>query len=636
MKIQSVRIENFRCFKDETISFEDYNCFVGPNGSGKSTVFNALNVFFRQNKDSKTDLLKLTEDDFHHKITDDPIKITVTFNDLSVQAKKDLSDYVRQDKLIVSAVAKYDSDLGVAEVKQYGNRLGLGGFRIFFEAEKEGQKVAELKSIYSKLQFKYPDLPKASTKPEMIKNLHKYENDHSEQCKLIPSEDQFYGISKGVNRLAPHIQWIFISAVKDVTEESEESKRSTLGQLLERTVRSRINFSEKIGNLKRTVQSEYQNILDSEQSVLEDLSTSLQNRLREWAHPAINAQVLWKQDAEKSVKLEEPWAFVRIGERNFESELCRFGHGLQRSFLLAVLQELTIVEDEKAPTLVMAIEEPELYQHPPQARHLAETLQDLSEKGSQISLCSHYPLFIPGDNFDKVYVVRERGNPSYSYVSKLNYDELSERLHDAGQKLLRETGMMAKLYPSLNPIINEMFFCKSLILVEGVEDLAYLTTYLILTGEILHFRKNGCHIVPVGGKSHIIKPLAMSCLLNIPTYVMCDADTNKTKEDEIIRHKKDNKSILILTGYPKQNNWPESDIIEKNLTMWKNSLSDYINNELGEDWTKYRSESNEYYGNPGGLQKNPLTIARALETAWKNGLISKTLAEIVRIIANPN
>lgn len=46
MILESVRIQNFRTFKDETIHFDNYNCFVGPNGSGKSTVMNALNVFF--------------------------------------------------------------------------------------------------------------------------------------------------------------------------------------------------------------------------------------------------------------------------------------------------------------------------------------------------------------------------------------------------------------------------------------------------------------------------------------------------------------------------------------------------------------------------------------------------------------
>jgi len=48
------------------------------------------------------------------------------------------------------------------------------------------------------------------------------------------------------------------------------------------------------------------------------------------------------------------------------------GHGLQRSYLLALLQELAGSEAPNAPTLILGCEEPELYQHPPQARHLAD------------------------------------------------------------------------------------------------------------------------------------------------------------------------------------------------------------------------------------------------------------------------
>lgn len=136
MKIESVRIQNFRTFKDETIFFDNYTCFVGPNGSGKSTVMNALNVFFRQYRDSKTDLSKLSIDDFHHKNVDEPISITVTFKDLSDQAIQDLSDYVRQDRLIVTAKAEFDEGTERAEVKQYGNRLGMIEFKVWFEAEK--------------------------------------------------------------------------------------------------------------------------------------------------------------------------------------------------------------------------------------------------------------------------------------------------------------------------------------------------------------------------------------------------------------------------------------------------------------------------------------------------------------------
>jgi putative ATP-dependent endonuclease of the OLD family len=470
--IESVRIENFRGFKDETILFGDYSCFVGPNGAGKSTILTALNVFFRQYKDSKTDLSKLSADDFHHKNVSEPIKITVTFAGLTDQAKTDLADYVRQDKLIVSAVAKYDPGLERAEVRQFGNRLGMKEFRRYFEADKNGESATALKAIYDELKDNHPALPVAKTKGDMAAALQSFEAANPTKCSLIPSEDQFYGATKGANRLAPHVQWVFVPAVKDITEESQESKNSGLGQLLGRTIRSKVDFAEKVGKLRDSLRIEYQAMLDAEQSVLDSLSVSLEVKLKDWAHPEATAKVLWTQDSEKSVKVEEPWAHIKIGERGFEGQLARFGHGMQRSYMLTLLQELA--DDETGPTLILAIEEPELYQHPPQARYLAEVLHDLSQ-GAQIVLCTHSPLFVPGDDFETVRVVREYGKPAESRVSQLSYKALSESLHAAGQKLLKETGMLAKLYPALSSGLNEMFFCKVLVLAEGIEDVAYIT-----------------------------------------------------------------------------------------------------------------------------------------------------------------
>ncbi|MFD2600638.1 ATP-dependent nuclease [Flavobacterium suzhouense] len=632
MKIESIKIENFRSFKDQTINLDDYSCFVGPNGAGKSTVFNALNIFFRQYKDSKTDLSKLTESDFHHKDTSVDIKITVTFIDLSEQAQQDLANYVRQEKLIITTIGKYDAETQRAEVKQYGNRLGVIEFAEFFEADKSGAKVSDLKEIYNKFQAKYPDLDVATTKADMINKLQEYEANRPDLCSLIPSEDQFYGATKGTNRLSPHIQWVFVPAVKDVTEESEESKTSALGQLLARTVRSKVNFNDQVTHLRIMAKQQYQNLLDQEQVVLKDISDSLQNRLSSWAHPNLTAQILWKQDPEKSVKIEEPFAYLKLGERGFEGDLSRFGHGLQRSYMLALLQELSQIEDENSPTLIMGIEEPELYQHPPQARYLAETLIDLAEKNSQILICTHSPLFIPGDSFDKIRIVRDNGNPSHTLINSLSYTSLTETLESIGEKHIKESGMIAKLYPSLNPIVNEMFFCRKLILVEGIEDVAYLTSYLLLTGKIFDFRKNGCHIVPVNGKNNLIKPLAIANLLKIPTYVIFDADTNKTKDHEVPQHKKENKSILSIQGYSDENELPESIISKNNLFCWKTNLTDTIKEELGANWIKHRDKAAAIYGNAPDLEKNPLAIAKTLELAWESGDKSTLLTGLINNI----
>ena len=233
MKIESVRIENFRSFKDETFFLDDYTCLVGPNGGGKSTVLCALNVFFRESENSSTDVVNLSAEDFHQKITDEPVRITVTFVDLNAQAQEDFKGYFRHGKLIISAVAKFNPGSNRADVKQFGQRLGMEEFRSFFEASEGGTPVAELRKLYGTLRESYKELPAAAPKDAMLEALHDYEAAHEKQCVPIQSEDQFYGVSKGANRLANHVQWVYIPAVKDVTTEQSEGKATALGKLLQ-------------------------------------------------------------------------------------------------------------------------------------------------------------------------------------------------------------------------------------------------------------------------------------------------------------------------------------------------------------------------------------------------------------------
>ncbi len=103
MKLREIRIQNFRSFDDETIRLDDYTCFVGPNGGGKSNILTALNVFFRNTSSSATDVINLTKEDFHLKDVSKPVRITLTFGDLSDEAAEKLKAYYRQEKLIVTA-----------------------------------------------------------------------------------------------------------------------------------------------------------------------------------------------------------------------------------------------------------------------------------------------------------------------------------------------------------------------------------------------------------------------------------------------------------------------------------------------------------------------------------------------------
>ena len=635
MRIESVHIENFRSFEDATVPFNDYACLVGPNGTGKSTVLTALNVFFREYENQATDLSQLEEEDFHRKNTAAPVRITVTFCNLSEQAESDFSGYVRQGRLVVTAAATFDEASGRAQVKQYGQRLGMTALRPFFGALEEGKKVAELKNIYKALRESYPDLPAPGTKDAMVTSLHDFEAAQPDECELIPSEDQFYGFSKGANRLAKHVQWVYVPAVKDATAEQVEARNSALGKLLARTVRSKTNFDETIKTLRTQMKQQYQELLDGNQSVLDDISSALQLRISEWAHPDARLRLQWKQDSEKSVRVEEPWAHILAGEGEFDGALGRFGHGLQRSYLLALLQELAGTDTVAGPTLILACEEPELYQHPPQARHLAAVLNTLSQGNAQVIVSTHNPLFVSGHGFEDVRLIRKDIGRKHSTVSHLSFDEIAQAISDAtGVQPLKPQGTLAKIHQALQPSLNEMFFTRRLVLVEGLEDVAYLWSFLHLLDKQDEFRRVGGHIIAANGKSELRQPLAIAKRMRIPTYVIFDADADKRdKNGSRAKHEEDNKALLALLGNEGAKPFPAATLSGNGFTMWHSDIGAVTAADIGQsEWAAFRTEADKRYGHAGGLRKNSLHIGASLAFAWEAGKRPASLARVCAAI----
>ena len=639
MRIESVHIENFRSFEDATIPFNNYACLVGPNGAGKSTVLTALNVFFRESENLPTDLSQLEGEDFHCKRTGAPIRITITFCGLSEEAQLDFSDYVRQGRLVVTAFATFDAATGKAQVKQYGQRRGMTGLRPFFEALDGAAKVTELKEIYEGLRGTYVDLPAPGTKDAMVTTLRDFEAARPEECELIPSEDQFYGFSRGTNRLAKHIQWVYVPAVKDATSEQVEARNSALGKLLGRTVRSKTNFDETIKGLRIRMQQQYQELLDGNQDVLDDISSALQARISEWAHPDARLRLQWKQDPDKSVRVEEPWAHILAGEGEFEGELARFGHGLQRSYLLALLQELAGTDDAAGPTLILACEEPELYQHPPQARHLAAVLNTLSQGNAQVIVSTHDPLFVSGRGFEDVRMIRKDSGQRCSAVFHMSFDEIAESVAAAtGEIPAKPEGTLAKIHQALQPSLNEMFFTRRLVLVEGLEDVAYILSYLNLIDKAEEFRRLGGHIVAANGKSELLQPLVIARHMGIPVYVIFDADTDKSdKNGSQAKHEKDNRALLTLLDKAGENPMPAATYSGLGFTMWDSDIGTIVEADIGkDDWTGFRARADQCYGHAGGLRKNSLHIGASLAFAWEAGRRPAGLAQVCAAILEPD
>ena len=632
MRLAQVTIENFRAFREQVVELSDYTCLVGPNGAGKSTILTALKVFFRDTSDSTTDLAVLQEEDFHKRDTSRPVRITVVFEDLSQEAQQDFADYYRQGKLIITAQANWDPATSSAPIKQYGQRLAFHEFKDYFKALGDGAKVADLKTIYGTLQNRFSDLPRTGTKDEMTGALRAYESAHLELLTAIQSEDQFYGFSRGANKLAKYVQWICVPAVKDVTTEQTEAKKTALGMLLERTVRCKMSFKEPLDALRQDSEKKYCELLVLNQAVLTEIGNTLNQRLQEWAHPDVRLQLNWQP---ASVSIPEPVAQIAAGEGDFMGRLARMGHGLQRCYLLALLQELSGCDDPMAPRLILACEEPELYQHPPQCRHLSDVYLALAKGNCQVIVSTHSPYFVTGRGFLDVRIVRKNAAHE-SNVYSVSRDELSATLAQAIDTVPEgPSGAMLKIEQALQPAINEMFFTPVLVLVEGIEDLSYLTTYINLMEGWQEYRGLGCHIVPVGGKSKIIRPLAIAKHLKIPTLVVFDSDGHKpNKNGSREMHEKDNMAILRLCSADKKEAFPKDTLWLDNVIMWKSELGKVVSDEIGEEaWQKTTASTREKYEiDVDNLSKNGLFIAYVLEEAWTNKLKSPSLEQACKKI----
>ena len=632
MKLKRMRIENFRSFKDETINFDDYTCLVGPNGAGKSNILTALNVFFRNNASTVTNVQILSDEDFHYKNIKSPIRITVTFVDLSEEAQHDLKHYYRQGELTIFAEAIWDDANQYAEVKQYGARLVMEEFTPFFELNNSGAKVSELKDKYNEMRKAVPDLLAPGSKQAMIDALRDYEEKHFERCKLTPGSNQFYGWSKGANLLRKYIQWVYIPAVKDATTEQDEGSKTALGQLLERTIRTKVDFKKPIADLKGKLEKGYKEIIDKQQNALSKIETSIQRRLRDWASPSAILSLNWRYDPEKSLTVNEPIARAAIGEDNFIGEVARIGHGMQRAFIVSILQELAANDPEGGtPTLLLGFEEPELYQHPPQAQHMATLLEDLSarpERNTEVIVSTHHPYFVSSKGFENIRAVRKKAEGHFSIVQSTTYEKLEQRLTEAlGEKPTSPSSVMARIAQIMQPSQKELFFTQVAILVEGIEDIAYISTQLQLNDKLIEFRKYGCHFIVADGKTSLSRPLAIAKELNIPSFVVFDSDAHENNEKERKEHEKDNSCILKLCGLNKFDPLPSETLWSENVIMWKSTITKIVPEDFGDGvWEKAENTIRNTLGFSDSIKrKNNLLIAATLENLAKQGQTSPIL-----------
>lgn len=625
MKIKTIEIQNFRTIKHETLDCAEFNSFVGPNGSGKSTVLNALNVFFGE-------ITSFSEEDFHKRETSAPIIIRVTFHQLSDDAIEEFSHYVRSGLLVVQLEVVAEQG-GSFKKTVRGERLVFQPFKDFFEADTATKRSASFKLLCET----YEGIESATNDAGRREALANYEASLSDdQKEMTISGSEFFGVSKGTHKFQRHLNWVYVPAVKDASSESEEARTSHLGKLIQHTIRSGMDYDVELDRIRKEALNSYSKLLTDQRAHLTGLQKRLSEKLQAAVMTDADLTLDWKQD-EKSVSVQDPVAQVQLSERGHLDKVEKFGHGLQRSFLIVILQELMAVDNSVSPTLLLGCEEPELYQHPPQARHLAEILMELSKGDAQVLITTHSPYFVDVEHFDSINVFRNvSGSAS---ISKSSFSSILDNYNAAFEKdLHNQDQARTKLAIQTQPKFNEIFFAEKVVLVEGISDLACIEAYLRLSGKKADFQKSGSTIVVCEGKSSLALMLLITKAFCIPYHVIFDCDSGyetKYQEDQPKyqtarnEHIRDNDAILSLAGYSKLGKFPDTHIFQDDLTGWHFDIETMLKEEFGSESERCHQAGRNAVGNLRGSQKHPLYVAASIAAAWDAGRKFPVLEKVV-------
>lgn len=266
----------------------------------------------------------------------------------------------------------------------------------------------------------------------------------------------------------------------------------------------------------------------------------------------------------------------------------------------------------------------------------------LSQDNAQIIVTTHSPYFVSGKNFESVRMVRRNLADNCASIRQYSYSKVAERFAEVvGEPPNEKSAALSKVHQALQPALNEMFFTQRLVLVEGLEDIAYIHSWLILTERWEEYRRTGCHIVAVDGKSEMIRPAIIAQGLGIPVFAVVDADADKIEDPRNrTRHHRDNTALIRLFNGDEKNLFPVTNYWLSNFVLWPSNLADTVSREFiealgvqgAEQFEHMRNQASVECGNAGGLEKNAVYIGNLLELLKQAGVTSRSLDRLCETI----
>lgn len=604
MRIQAIRIKNFRTLKDVTIPFDSVTTFIGPNGAGKSTVLRALDWYFNGKPGS------LTEKDCSFGATDEDIEVQVTFADLTEKDRSALGKYAPAEVSTFTAWKRRGSD-GAESLS--ANSKSYAPFNII----RAKTSATEKKPAYNALRELDASLglPAWSNAEAASQAMTTWEAGHTDQLVEAPESLQtnFFGFNSG-GKMSGLFDFVLVTADLRASEESIDGKSSIIGRILERSV-DRAAADEEIAKIVEDSRAKQQEVYEEKFKAQLGVMTTQLNEVVASYSPGRAVAVF---PAEVELKAPRTTFEVTVLDGTTETAVERQGHGFQRTLLISALQLLAQSGAASAEGVIcLAIEEPELFQHPIQAQTFAKVLRSLADdagKRIQVTYATHSPYFLEAQHFDQVRRLT-RSSDGAPLVT-VHFATVA----DVKSKLL---GVMSAdtVDRQLDGIVTNQLavalFANRAFLVEGTTESSVF--YGIGDKASLGaLEAAGVSIVPVGSKTSI--PLAHAILtsIGIPVYALFDADGGfeahaKAKgkmpariDEERKGHVAANRAALKYFGRAEED-FP-SAVVAEDVAIFEDHLEAF----LSEKWPEWISACNDVEAAAGiKLKKNQLAYRTA-------------------------
>lgn len=636
MRIKSVHIRNFRCIQDIDIKFNEVTSFIGPNGAGKSTVLRALDWFFNGDKTSG-----LTQDDLcTYAEPSSPISVSVTFDDLNHVDREALGSlYAPEGTSTFSATRTWFD----GEDKTTGSGRTLPDFDVI----RSHTGKADRRKAYATLADSRPELalPTCKTGDEVDAAMKVWESDHPEQLEHsdIPT-NHFFGFN-GQNVLSGIFDYVFVSADLRANEQSVEGRKTILSRILERALEraslddAYAQLSEDFGLRQAEINSQH---LDEQ---LGQLGRALSAQVSAFA---VGRQVNLA-GVNSELKPSPPSIQLTITDRDTETSIDRQGHGFQRTLLISALKLLADTARRQSPqnTIALAIEEPELFQHPTQSRVFAGVLRSLAstqESGIQVAYATHSPLFVDAAFFDQVRrVTRMSTNDGVGRV-KVHSASMEDIKRDL-DGFVATKALMSRWDQVCTSGLAEALFSEAVVLVEGPTDKAIVEGAAYQAGGY-PLEKAGISVAEAGSKNALPIPHAILTRLGVRCLVVFDNDVGspqraadnaspgkgedtvsdarrkKLERDERQNQTASNKKLLQYM------NQPATDFPAGLITDWLYAFEDNLEHVLARDWPQWEHTRQAIVSEQRGAEgKNAATykLASREATDLPGGPLAKVL-----------